>query len=307
MVATGIHVDKLPGGMQPHPLIQPAHQLLDIQRVSRRPGNNAAQRRARLPADKIGDQPTHRRLRQWAQHDPCSPVLQPASRQRMQIRRAGSTAPYPDQQQRQLPSHPPQPVQQQNRGRIRPVQVIDRHRHRAVRVPLLDQPQDRLDDRILRTGAPDQGENRHTRVTGCQRLQAGMHRGERQPLVELLRRAAHPAGKQPTSVLEEGPQQPGLANTRLAFDQHQPAPTHRHLTGHAGKAGQFAITADQMGPARPGHTRGLAARPGERNQARHPAGPIPAPSGRAHSHRRVASPAAIIAPRPSRGSWWDYE
>jgi hypothetical protein len=236
------------GGVDPPVPPQGGDQLVDVQRVAGRAGHQLQQRRPRCRAGQQLHQPSHRGIVERTQRQRRRAARVQAAHQLLEFLLPWDRPAGGHHEQRQLPDRAAQPMQHQQARRIGPLQVVEQQRRRALRTPLLQAVEDLFGDREIgvdqggqlrcRLGLPGRYERRDPRRprTGSRRraIQARSDRGERYPLLHLLRGTTQDPHPELATLGGHDIEQRALADARLTLQQHRAAlPAHGLLDEYA--------------------------------------------------------------------------
>ena len=206
---------------------QRGDQLGDVERVARRPVGEPQQVAVRLAAGQGGYQVGHRRPGEPGELEPGGVAHH--SPQRQQVIPLGHRAHHPDQQQRHLPRRPRQPSPQGDAGRVGPLQVVDDQDGRLRRALLGHQGQQLLGQRRRDVRAAVGGDltAQEPDDRGPPRIRGGFaypqpvqERQQRQRLAQLVTGPPEHLAASLWRSRHRRPHQRGLADARLALDQH---------------------------------------------------------------------------------------
>ena len=199
-----------------------------------------------------GHQVGHRRPGEPGELEPGGAAGHPPQRQ--QVLALRHRAHHPDQQQRHLPRRSRQPSPQGDAGRVGPLQVIDHQDERPHRALFRDQRQQLLRQHGRHVRAAVGGDL--TAQQPDDRLPPGVRRRladpqpvqerqQRQCLAQLIPGPPEHLAARLRRLRHRRPHQRGLADARLALDEHRTATPPRHLFYQPGQQRHLAVTVGQ--------------------------------------------------------------
>ena len=205
---------------------QRGHQLADEQRVPGRALRLRDQALARTRPEELLQQRRGRQFVQRPDRDGRRVARREQAEQSLQLRPSRLRPGTDDQRDRQLVDTRRDPREHPERGRIGPVQVLDREHDRRVRAQLVEQLEHGLGDAELplggrvRPGLPRTQVRVHPLAPGLR--DAVDDRREWAIRVQLLGPRGQHLGAGGAGFVERRVDEPGLADPRLALDDGEP-------------------------------------------------------------------------------------